>query len=36
MNKLDSYLFDDRREKSLRDAVCRALRAAAPAPARAA
>ncbi|NOT41490.1 MAG: beta-lactamase family protein [Alphaproteobacteria bacterium] len=36
MNKLDFYLSDDPREKSLRDAVYRAMRAAAPAPARAA
>lgn len=36
MNKLDFYLFDDPREKSLRDAVYRAMRAVAPAPARAA
>ena len=34
MNKLDFYLFDDPREKALRDAVYRALRV--PAPARAA
>jgi hypothetical protein len=26
MNKLDFYLFDDPREKSLRDAIYRALR----------
>ena len=36
MNKMDFYLFDDPREKALRDAVYRALRTAAPAPARAA
>jgi CubicO group peptidase (beta-lactamase class C family) len=33
MNKMDFYLFDDPREKPLRDAVYRALRSAAPAPA---
>jgi hypothetical protein len=31
MNKLDFYLSDDPREKSLRDAVYRALRTTAPA-----
>ena len=36
MNKLDFYLQDDPREKALRDAVYRALSAAAPAMARAA
>ena len=36
MNKLDFYLQDDPREKALRDAVYRALSAAAPATARAA
>ncbi len=30
MNRLDFYLFDDPREKSLRDAVYRALRTAEP------
>jgi CubicO group peptidase (beta-lactamase class C family) len=36
MNKMDFYLYDDPREKALRDAIYRALRTAAPAPARAA
>jgi CubicO group peptidase (beta-lactamase class C family) len=36
MNKLDFYLSDDPREKTLRDAVYRAMRTAAPASARAA
>lgn len=34
MNKMDFYLSDDPREKALRDAIYRALRAEAPAPAR--
>lgn len=34
MNRLDAYLFDDPREKSLRDAVYRALRTTAKAPMR--
>jgi CubicO group peptidase (beta-lactamase class C family) len=36
MNKLDFYLVDDPREKALRDAIYRALRAAKEQPARAA
>jgi hypothetical protein len=36
MNKMDFFLHDDPREKALRDALYRALPAAAPAPAHAA